>query len=112
MLALIISCWLVGMVLAQYFRIFALVPLILVACVLAAIINGLQGYGLEHIVVACLLIIVCLQLGFFFGAWIALPDEDRPGLSINIEKNLARLSKGSGHEDPDDPVFQPRESPD
>ena len=82
MLALAIGCWLVGMVLAQYLRIFALVPLALASCVLAALIGAAQGHSIQSIILACILIVVCLQLGFLLGAWIAVPGADRSRLPI------------------------------
>jgi hypothetical protein len=72
MLALAIGCWLVGMILAQYFRIFALAPVALAACVPAAFIGVAQGHSFQSILLVCLLIVVCLQLGYLFGAWLAL----------------------------------------
>ena len=76
MLAVAIICWLVGMVLAHYQRIFALAPLALASCVLAGMIGAAQGHSIQSIILTCLVIVVCLQLGFLVGALIAVPDDN------------------------------------
>ena len=68
---LAIGCFLVGMMLAQYLRIFALGPLAVLACVFAA-----RGHMTGSLIWDCALIVVCVQLGYLAGALIAIPRAD------------------------------------
>ena len=78
MLALAISGWLLGMVLAQNLRVFALVPVALVSCIVTAIIGAAQGFGLEHVGLACLVLVACLQAGFLTSAAIVAGEKGSP----------------------------------
>jgi|SRR4029079_12927224 hypothetical protein len=95
MLALAISGWLLGMVLAQNLRVFALVPVALVSCIVTAIIGAAQGFGLEHVGLACLVLVTCLQAGFLMGAGIAA-GEDRS----SRKKTFSRLFSLADNQEP------------
>jgi hypothetical protein len=69
MLMLAIGCFLVGTMLAQYLRIFALGPLSVLACVFAA-----RGHLTGSLILDCGLVVVCLQLGYLVGALITIPQ--------------------------------------
>ena len=71
------SCWLLGLVLAQHLRVFALAPLMLVYCVFSATIGAANGLTIQSILMACTIIVVSLQTGFLVGALVAAPDEHR-----------------------------------
>ena len=71
MLMLAIGCFLVGVMLAQYLRIFALGPLAVLACVFAA-----RGHLTGSLILDCALIVVCVQLGYLAGALIAIPQAN------------------------------------
>jgi hypothetical protein len=71
MLMLAIGCFLLGMMLAQYLRIFALGPLAVLACVFAA-----RGQLTGSLLWDCALIVVCVELGYLVGALIAVPGVE------------------------------------
>jgi hypothetical protein len=71
MLMLAIGCFLVGMIIAQYLRIFAVAPLAVLACFFAA-----RGNLTGSLILDCALIVVCVQIGYLAGALIAIPRAD------------------------------------
>jgi len=70
-LALAVSCWLLGFVLARHLRIFALVPLMLVYCIFSATIGAANELTIQSILIACTVIVISLQTGFLVGAFVA-----------------------------------------
>ena len=93
MLALAVSCWLLGFVLARHLRIFALAPLMLVCCVVSATIGVADGLTIQSILIACAIIVVSLQTGFLVGALVAEPGVHRlpfrlPGAILEGEQEV------------------------
>jgi hypothetical protein len=74
MLMLAIGCFLVGMIIAQYLRIFAVGPLAVLACVFA--IGSGRAHLTGSLILDCALIVVCVQLGYLAGALIAIPQAN------------------------------------
>jgi hypothetical protein len=77
MLMLAVGCFLVGMIIAQYLRIFAVGPLVVLACVFATLMA--RGHLTGSLIGDCALIVVCLQLGYLAGAFIAIPRASPSG---------------------------------
>jgi hypothetical protein len=71
MLMLVIGCFLLGMMVAQYLRVFALAPLAVLACVFATFME--RGHLTGSLIWDCVLIVVCVELGYLAGALIAIP---------------------------------------
>jgi hypothetical protein len=71
MLMLATGCFLFGMIIAQYLRIFAVGPLAVLACVFATLMA--RGHLTGSLIWDCALIVVCVQLGYLAGALIAIP---------------------------------------
>ena len=82
MLVLAVSCWLLGFVLARHLRIFALIPLMLVYCLVSATIGAANELTIQSILIACTTIVISLQTGFLVGALVAEPGLHRlPSIS-------------------------------
>jgi hypothetical protein len=59
---------LIGLLLAQRFKVFVLVPALAVTIVLAITLGYHSGYSASEIVIGTIEDVVCLQLGYLVGA--------------------------------------------
>ena len=69
-MVLLIGSLLVGATLALYFRVLVLAPVSLVGWVYIAQIGVTDGYSTGLILLECVLVVVCMPLGYLVGALI------------------------------------------
>jgi hypothetical protein len=79
-----ISCLLIGMALARFFRVFVLAPAILLVCILVIPIAVAHGYSAGRIVLECVLVATGMPLAYLAGALIPRSLRAVPKYTANI----------------------------
>jgi hypothetical protein len=70
MLLFLIGCLLIGAVLARFFRVLVLAPVILLCYVFVVPIAVAHGHSAGRIILECLLVATGMPLGYLAGAFI------------------------------------------
>jgi hypothetical protein len=87
----------VGIALAQFFRVFALVPVTIFIVVGACLLDLLGGHTIPHTIMACLSIASSLQVGYFsvvyFSGFVFRARQRMPGVIVQEDQRLLSVAQ-------------------